>query len=168
MAAGISGSIKLAASIIDTLAAGVNRTNAEDIDLSPTKSTAYADGTTAGKVNRAHYTPLAFTASTPIIPNLSTIVCADGTVGMTYIRTILGFNDSTTDGQDITVGGGTTPFPLDLGGTTPTVLIRAGAFKVLFHKPLGATGLAVGSNVLLKLDPGSAAFAGRLLILGHT
>lgn len=167
MATGLMGIIKLSAAIVDTLAAGVNRTSDEGIDLSPSKATSYADGTTAGKINRAYYTPLAFTASTPIIPNLSTIVCADGSVGMAYVRTILGFNDSAVDGQDIIVGGGTTPFPLDLGGTAPTVTIRAGAMKILFHKPLGATGLAVGANVLLKLDPGAFAFAGRLLILGH-
>lgn len=167
MATGLNGIIKLSATIIQTLQAGLNRSAIEEIDLSPSKATSYSDGTAAGKVNRGYYAPLTFSASTPIVVNLSTIVCADGSVGMAYVRTVLGFNNATVDAQDITCGGGTTPFPLDLGGTGPTVTIRAGGFKVLFHKPLGTTGLAVGSNVNIRLDPGSAAFAGQLLILGH-
>lgn len=168
MAAGLTGQIKLQSTMIQTLAAGVvNRVAEEAIDLNPSKVTAYSNGTTAGKVTLAYYLPLVFTISTPIIPNLSTIVCADGTVGMAYIREILLFNDSITDGQDIIAGGGTTPFPLDLAGTTPTVLVRAGAFKSIFSKPLGTTGLAVSTNVLLKLDPQAFAYAGRLLVLGH-
>jgi hypothetical protein len=163
----ISGSIILKSTIVETLADDATRTETEAVSFGTTKTTTYTDGTTAGKCNRVYYREFTATA-TPYVLNLSTIVCNDGSVGMPYVRDGLVIHAGTVDGQNLTYGGGTTPFVPELGGTSPTETIQAGTAKRLFSKPLGATGHAVGANVNFRLDPGSATISGTILILGHS
>lgn len=167
--ASTSGTIQLASTITDTLAAGATRPAAVAVSLQisgASATTTYSNGTAASQVSRAYY----FTgsaAATPTTIVLSTIVCTDGGVGFTHVREILIYNDSSTDGQTLTVGGGTTPFTPDLAGTSPTMTVQAGTSKRYVSKPLGTTGHAVSTNINLRIDPGASTITFRVLILGY-
>lgn len=161
----ITGGISISSTIVDTLAAGALRPVATQVNLAITHARTYSDGSAAGMVSRAYYFSGTATA-TPTTINLSTIVGTDGGVGFTHIREIIVINDATVDGSTLIVGGGTTPFNPDAGGTTPTTTVQAGASKRYVSKPLGTTGHAVSTNVNLKIDPSAATVAFRVLILG--
>jgi hypothetical protein len=162
----VTGAIKVVSSIVDTLAAGATRPAQVSVSLGLDHSITFSDGTSANKFTKCYYFS-GSAAATPTIINLSTIVCTDGTVGMAYVRAIIGANDNTTDGQTLIYGGGTTPFNPDSGGTTPTTTIQAGAAKLLVYKPLGTTGHAVSTNINLKFDPTAATVAFRVWVFGH-
>jgi hypothetical protein len=162
----VTGAIKVVSSIVDTLAAGATRPASVSVSLALDHSNTFTDGVTANKFNKCYYFS-GSAAATPTVINLSTIVCTDGTVGMTHVRAIIAANDNTTDGQTLIFGGGTTPFQPDLAGTTPTETIHPGSAKILVYKPLGTTGHAVSTNVNLKFDPTAATVAFRVWVFGH-
>jgi hypothetical protein len=162
----LSGTISLAAAMIEVLADTAYRMSTLPMRFNPGKVTTYADGSTANQVESVFYHEFTATAA-PQDYDLSAIVCNDGTVGMPYVREVLVFHDGGTDGEVLTYGGGTNPFIPDLAGAGPTEKIQAGTAKRLVSKPLGATGHAVGANVGIRLDPGAATISGKILILGH-
>lgn len=162
----VTGSIRVASSIVDTLAAGATRPAQVSVPVGLDHSISFTDGVTANKFNKCYYFSGSAVA-TPTVINLSTIVCTDGTVGMTHVRAIIAANDNTVDGETLIYGGGTTPFNPEAGGTTPTITIAPGSPKVLVYKPLGTTGHAVSTNINLKFDPSAATVAFRVWVYGH-
>ena len=164
----ISGDITEAINLVDTLAAGANRPTAIPFLVQFRHSLIWANGTGAGQGNRIFYLADTAVASTPYIINLSTIVCIDGSVGMTHVRDGLIPNDAIIDGRILTYGGGTTPFQPFLAGTTPTLIIPAGGVFRIPPKPLGTLGYVVSTAVNIKLDPGAVDVPFRILLLGSS
>lgn len=162
----IAGSVKFSVNVTDTLAAGTTRPSAVAVPMQFDKSLNYADGTTANKSTREYYYSGTATA-TPTVIDLSTIVCSDGSVGMTHVRECWVYNDDTVDTHTLSCFGGTTPFAPHLAGTTPTQVIHPGGLPGGFSKPLGTAGHAVSTNVNLKVDPGANTVAFRVWILGY-
>jgi hypothetical protein len=164
----IAGSVKHNVGITDTLAAGTTRPSAVEYAFRIEKSVVYTNGSTAAnQANRTYYFSGTATA-TPTTINLSTIVCADGSVGMTHVRELWIYNDDTVDTETLTCFGGTTPFAPHLAGTTPTQVIWPGGLPGGFSKPLGVAGHAVSTNVNVKIDPGAATVPFRVYILGYS
>jgi hypothetical protein len=161
----VTGSVKLQSSISESLAAGATRAAQVTVPLSLESTTTYTDGSAANMVNDTYYFS-GSAAGTPTTINLSTIVCTDGTVGLTYIREIIIANDATNSAYTLIYGGGTTPFTPELAGTTPTEIIQPGTAKRVVSKPLGTTGHVVSTAVNVKLDPGANTVAFRIWIFG--
>jgi hypothetical protein len=122
-------------------------------------------GNTAGNVDRCFCEPFTVTAGTPLTVNVSTATDPIGNaLGIVHVTSVLVENDSTTAGQDFTIGGGTHPV---LGTDQGTAQANGGIFCVVNPNP----GYAVvsGTSDTLQISVASGTnVAGKITIFGRS
>jgi hypothetical protein len=99
----LNGSVSLLTDFTEVLPDDSTRTRPQPVRIDPGKVTSYVDGDAAGQVELMFYREFTATAA-PVVYNLSTIVCNDGTVGMAYVREIVGHHDGTDAAKVLTYG----------------------------------------------------------------
>lgn len=121
-------------------------------------------GTSAGDVNIEYYRPIAVSVGTPLVLDLTNLTDPLGnSISMSVVTAILLSNESTTTGQDLTLGGGTHPLfaampvPAQAGGGAVGVLAPASGFAVVSGT----------SNTLQVTAAAGSGVPGRLTILGR-
>jgi hypothetical protein len=132
-----------------------------------------ANGTAADQCNLQYINTLALVASTPQALNLQSLTDVYGnSLSFSKIRQIIINMKSTTDGQTLTLGYGTTTANAwtSLVSNPGTITLQAATTNnnaVFVLTAPNTTGWAVGSsNRLLQFDPGSATFNVDVLIWG--
>jgi hypothetical protein len=126
---------------------------------------AIGSGNSAGNVDRCFCEPFTVTAGTPLTVNVSSATDPMGNaLGMLHVTSVLVENDSTTGGQDFTVGAGTHPV---LGTDQGTAQANGGVFCVVNPNP----GYAVvsGTSDTLQISVASGTnVPGKITILGRS
>jgi len=122
-------------------------------------------GNTAGNVDRCFCEAFTVTAGTPLTINVATATDPMGNaLGMVHVTSVLVENDSTTAGQDFTVGGGTHPV---LGTDQGTAQANGGVVCIVNPNP----GYAVvsGTSDTLQISVASGTnVAGKVTVLGRS
>ena len=124
-----------------------------------------AAGNSAGNVDRCYAATFAVTAGTPLTINLATALDPLGNpMGIVHVTAVLVENDSTTAGQDFTVGGGTHAV---LGSDQFTAQANGGAAMIANPNP--GYAVTVGSADTLTVSVASgAAVPGKITVLGRS
>ncbi|MGD0540591.1 MAG: hypothetical protein ABSB33_03635 [Tepidisphaeraceae bacterium] len=122
-------------------------------------------GNSAGNVDRCFSEPFTVSAGSPLTVNLSSAVDPLGNaLAMVHVTSVLVENDSSTAGQDFTVGGGTHPvLETDQG----TAQANGGAFLVTNPNP-GYSVVAAASDTLQISVASGTNVPGKLTILGRS
>jgi hypothetical protein len=128
-------------------------------------SIALGAGNTAGSVDRCFSESFTVSAGTPLTVNLSSATDPLGNaVGMVHVTSVLVENDSTTAGQDFTVGGGTHPV---LGTDQGTAQANGGEFLVTNPNP--GYSVVSGTSDTLQISVASGTnVPGKVTILGRS
>lgn len=167
MSNAITGGAALSVTFTQQLDAGATRLNAYPVPVQPSQSASYTTGTAANQVQKLAQESGTTVASTPVDIDLSAIACVDGSTGLAHVRELIVFNDDATN--VLTVGDDgvvTNAWDAWCSGTSPRVLVQPGG-NLRITKPLGTNGFAVDStHKVLRLDPGSAAIAYRVVVAG--
>lgn len=122
-------------------------------------------GNSPGNVDRCLSEPFTVTAGTPLTFNLTTALDPIGNaLGMLHVTSVLVENDSTTAGQDFTVGGGTHPA---LGTDQGTAQANGGVFCVVNPNP--GYAIVSGSSDTLQISVAAGTnVPGKITILGRS
>jgi len=122
-------------------------------------------GSTGGNVSGCFSESFTVTAGTPLAIALGTVNDPLGNaLGFVHVTSVLVENDSTTAGQDFTVGGGTHPV---LGTDQGTAQANGGAFFVLNPNP-GYSVVSGTSDTLQITVAAGTSVAGKVTILGRS
>jgi hypothetical protein len=122
-------------------------------------------GNTAGNVDRCFSESFTVSAGSPLTVNLSSAADPLGNaVGIVHVTSVLVENDSSTAGQDFTVGGGTHPV---LGTDQGTAQANGGAFLVTNPNP-GYSVVASASDTLQISVASGTNVPGKVTILGRS
>jgi hypothetical protein len=122
-------------------------------------------GNSPGNVDRCFSEPFTVTAGTPLTINLSTALDPIGNaLAMLHVTSILVENDSTTAGQNFTVGGGTNPA---LGTDQGTAQANGGVFCVVNPNP-GYAVVSGASDTLQITVAAGTSVPGKITILGRS
>jgi hypothetical protein len=126
---------------------------------------ALGSGNSAGNVDRCFSEPFTITSGTPLTINVSTALDPLGNaLGMVHVTSVLVENDSTTAGQDFTVGGGTHPV---LGTDQATAQANGGMVYIL--NPNSGYSVVSGTSDTLQISVASGtSVAGKITILGRS
>lgn len=122
-------------------------------------------GNTTGNVDRCYSTAFTVSAGTPLTINLTTALDPmQNAVGMLHVSGILVENDSTTSGQDMTIGGGTHPI-----SATDSGLAQANGGVHLMWNPSPGYAVTSGSadTVTITVAAGTNV-PGKITILGRS
>lgn len=122
-------------------------------------------GSTTGNVNAIIQSNLSITSGTPFTVNVASGLDPFGTAaGMVHVSTIIVENDSTTTGQDFTIGGGTHPV---LGSDSHLCQANGGVVFVCNPSPGYAVTGSSADTLTITVAAGTSV-AGKLTILGRT
>jgi hypothetical protein len=122
-------------------------------------------GNTAGNVDRCLSESFTVSAGSPLTVNLTSAFDPLGNaLGMVHVTSVLVENDSSTAGQDFTVGGGTHPV---LGTDQGTAQANGGALLVTNPNP-GYSVVASTSDTLQISVASGTNVPGKLTILGRS
>jgi hypothetical protein len=122
-------------------------------------------GNSAGNVDRCFCEPFTVTAGMPLTINVSSAADPIGNaLGMVHVTSILVENDSTTAGQDFTVGGGTHPV---LGTDQGTAQANGGIFCVFNPNP-GYSVVSGTSDTLQISVAAGTNVPGKITIFGRS
>jgi len=126
---------------------------------------AIGTGNTAGNVDRCFSESFTVTAGTPLTINVSSATDPIGSaLGMVHVTSVVVENDSTTAGQDFTVGAGTHPV---LGTDQGTAQANGGVFCVLNPNP--GYSVVSGTSDTLQISVASGTnVAGKITIFGRS
>jgi len=126
---------------------------------------AIGTGNTAGNVDRCFSESFTVTAGTPLTINVSSATDPIGSaLGMVHVTSVVVENDSTTAGQDFTVGAGTHPV---LGTDQGTAQANGGVFCVLNPNP--GYSVVSGTSDTLQVSVASGTnVAGKITIFGRS
>ena len=122
-------------------------------------------GNSAGNVDRCFSEAFTVTSGTPLTINVTTALDPLGTaIACVHVTSVLVENDSTTAGQDFTVGGGTHPV---LGTDQGTAQANGGVFFVINPSP-GYTVSSGSADTLSIAVAAGTNVAGKVTILGRS
>jgi hypothetical protein len=122
-------------------------------------------GNTAGNVDRCFSESFTITAGTPLTINVATATDPLGNaLGIVHVSSILVENDSTTAGQDFTVGGGTHPV---LGTDQATAQANGGAVCIVNPNPGYAVVSGASDTLQISVAAGTSV-TGKVTILGRS
>ena len=97
-------------------------------------SQALTVGNTAGQANKAYQAALTVSTGTPLSIDLASLTDVTGAaITLTHVTTIVITNNSTTTGQDLTIGGGSNPLSASVAG----VASANGGFMVNHNPAVG-------------------------------
>jgi hypothetical protein len=116
-------------------------------------------------VDRCFSESFTVTAGTPLTINVSSATDPIGSaLGMVHVTSVVVENDSTTAGQDFTVGAGTHPV---LGTDQGTAQANGGVFCVLNPNP--GYSVVSGTSDTLQISVASGTnVAGKITIFGRS
>jgi hypothetical protein len=122
-------------------------------------------GGTAGNVNLCFCEPFTVSSGTPLTINVGTALDPMGNaLGMVHVSCVLVENDSTTAGQDFTVGGGTHPV---LGSDQYTAQANGGVAFVC--NPNSGYSVVSGTSDTLQISVAAGtSVSGKVTILGRS
>ncbi|HEX4056230.1 MAG TPA: hypothetical protein VHX86_18370 [Tepidisphaeraceae bacterium] len=122
-------------------------------------------GNSAGNVDGCFSEPFTVSAGTPLTITLPSATDPLGNVlAMVHVTSVLVENDSTTSGQDFTVGGGTHPV---LGTDQGTAQANGGTFFVINPNP--GYSVVAGTSDTLQISAASGVnVPGKVTILGRS
>lgn len=166
MAGTISGTIRLVSKLKTTIPSDPGLTDGYDAPAGADDTVTYGPGTGPGQANRLYSHGATATAS-PAVFDLSTIVTADGQVGLSHWRELIVYNNDAVHDLvwDFTVANANTAM-FSSGGTGVKLTIPPGGHH-RFTKPLGTSGYVVdGTHKVVSLDPGANTVAYRFIALG--
>lgn len=120
-------------------------------------------GSTAGQINRKHSVDFAVTAGTPYTLDLTALTDLNGAaMSFSFWTHLLIENESTTTGQDMTVGGGTNGvFTAD-----PVPIQANGGGRMWLNPNPGVTVDGTHKIIQITVAAGTAV-AGKLTIFGR-
>ncbi|MGA3066086.1 MAG: hypothetical protein ABSF29_04480 [Tepidisphaeraceae bacterium] len=122
-------------------------------------------GNTTGSVDRCFSEPFNVTSGTPLTINLVTALDPLGTaLGAVHVTSVLVENDSTTTGQNFTVGAGTNPV---LGTDQGTAQANGGVFFVINPNP-GYSVVSGTSDTLQISVAAGTNVPGKVTILARS
>jgi hypothetical protein len=122
-------------------------------------------GNTPGNVDRCFSEPFTVTSGTPLTINLVTALDPLGSaLGAVHVTSVLVENDSTTAGQDFTVGAGTHPV---LGTDQGTAQANGGVFFVINPNP-GYSVVSGTSDTLQISVAAGTNVSGKVTILARS
>jgi len=162
----IAGTVAMNVNFSVGLAATGNVLTAYSVPVSPQQTHSYTAGTGAAQINKVAGLGGSAAAS-PASIDLTAVVCADGTTGLSHVRELIVYNDSTTNvlTWDFTVSNALTAM-FSAGGTSAKVSVNPGAHQ-RFNVPLGTNGYVVDStHKIISLDPGANTIAYRIVLAG--
>lgn len=127
----------------------------------------YSNGTAANQGTKFYQVKKTATAALSTT-DLTTVVCSDGTVGISHVREGIIWIDDTDATHTANLTTPTNSFLLRfLGGTAPTITLQPGVPWAFPACPLATTGYTVDStHKTIDFDPGSATIIYRILIIG--
>lgn len=160
----ISGEFQFRSLINDRLPVTEYRPVVLDVPLPFNVTLKYNDGNAAKQAKKTFYHKTQAVGAIYSL-NLSTMICTDGSAGMTHIRELFVFHDGTDEAYYIDLFDGVNAFRPHMTGTSERC--EAGDF-VRVCKSGGALGYPVGSNNILYLNPGVNTVPFRICILGST
>jgi hypothetical protein len=122
-------------------------------------------GNSAGNVDRCFSESFTVTAGTPLTVNVSSATDPIGNaLGMLHVTSVLVENDSTTAGQDFTVGAGTHPV---LGTDQGTAQANGGVFCVVNPSP--GYSVVSGTSDTLQVSVASGTnVPGKITVFGRS
>jgi len=122
-------------------------------------------GNTVGNVDRCFCEAFTVSAGTPLTVNVGSATDPMGNaLGIVHVTSVVVENDSTTAGQDFTVGGGTHPV---LGTDQGTAQANGGVFCLVNPNP-GYAVVSGTSDTLQVLVASGTSVAGKITILGRS
>lgn len=122
-------------------------------------------GNTGGNIDGCFSEPFTVSAGTPLTISLTAINDALGNaISFVHVTSVLVENDSTTAGQNFTVGGGTHPV---LGTDQGTAQANGGSFLVFNPNP-GYSVVSGTSDTLQILVASGTNVPGKLTIFGRS
>jgi hypothetical protein len=126
---------------------------------------ALGSGNSAGNVDQCLSEPFTVSAGSPLTINLSSATDPlGGALAFAHVSGVLVENDSTTAGQDFTVGGGTHPV---LGTDQGTAQANGGAFFVINPNP--GYSVVSGTSDTLQISVASGTnVPGKITVLGRS
>jgi hypothetical protein len=121
-------------------------------------------GSGSGSVNLEYHTPVTVTSGSPLVLDLTNLTDPLGNaIAFAVVTAILLTNDSTTTGNDLSLGGGTTP----LVATCPLPAQAAGGAVAVLAPAAGLTVTSGSTNKLQIAAAAGSAVPGKLTILGR-
>jgi uncharacterized membrane protein len=121
-------------------------------------------GSTAGNINLVYQVGFAITTGTPWTVNVNTGTDPYGmTLSMVHVAAIIVENDSTTTGQDFTIGGGTHSV---LGSDSYFCQANGGVICIVNPSP-GYTVSSGSTDTLTIAVAAGTGVAGRITIFGR-
>ncbi len=162
----VGGSVRLVSSLTTTIPAAAGLNNGYAIPAGLDYSIFFSPGTGPRQGNRVYSSP-GIAAAAPASIDLSTIVTADGQVGLSHWRVLIVCNDDPVNPLvwDFTATHANTEM-FAAGGVTAKLTIEPGGFQA-FVKPLGTNGGVIDStHNVVALDPGANTVSYRFIALG--
>ncbi|MGD1275671.1 MAG: hypothetical protein ABR964_00435 [Tepidisphaeraceae bacterium] len=136
---------------------------ASQVNHSPTFTV--GAGNTAGNVDRCYSAPIQVSAGAPLTINVGTALDPlQNALGMLHVCAILVENDSTTAGQDMTIGGGTHPVSATDSGTAQA---NGGVWLMWNPNPGYAVSAGSADTITVTVAAGTNV-AGKITILGRS
>lgn len=170
MAATTSGTVQAGVNITKSnlLIAGINITTPVNLP-SGGLPIAFAPGTGPGQISDVWSDTRSYNA-TPTVHDLTALTAAATNTGLGAFAKIkvlhVQNNEAADSGKDIIVGANaTTPFVGPLGGTTPTITVKAGCSLLIYD--LSTAGWTCSTAKFLKLDPGANNVSVTLTLAGN-
>jgi hypothetical protein len=162
----ISGEISLSCNVKATLPETASRPSSSVVTFPILEKVSYSLGDASDQISKAFYYSDSLVGAAFVL-NLSTMVCIDGTVGMTHVRELIIINKGDSETEFLTLFGGANAFKPHLIGTDPTERLEAGSTFRL-SKPKWPLGFVVGSNVNMSIDPGLLTIPVKIYVFGST
>jgi hypothetical protein len=122
-------------------------------------------GNTPGNVDRCYAASFQVSAGTPLTVNLGTALDPlQNPIGLVHVSAILVENDSTTSGQDFTIGGGTHPISATDSGTAQA---NGGVWMMWNPNPGYTVATGSADTVTITVAAGTNV-PGKITILGRS
>jgi hypothetical protein len=122
-------------------------------------------GNTPGNADRCYAAPFTVSAGTPLTINLATALDPLlNAIGLVHVSAILIENDSTTAGQDFTIGGGTHPISATDSGTAQA----NGGVWMMWNPSPGYTVTSGSADTLTISVAAGTNVPGKITILGRS
>jgi hypothetical protein len=133
--------------------------------VSHSPSGAISAGNSAGSTDRCYSTSFQVTAGTPLTINLTTAFDPmQNAIGMVHVCGILLENDSTTTGQDMTIGGGTHPLSASDSGLAQA----KGGIYLMWNPNPGYTVTSGSADTVTITVASGTNVPGKITIFGRS
>lgn len=129
-----------------------------------TIANALTSGSGAGQVNKTYSSAFTVTSGSPLVLDLTTglVDPLGNALVFSEVSAILISNDSTTAGQDFTIGGGTNP----LFASAPNIVAANGGAWMILNPTAQITVDSTHKTVQISVAAGTSV-PGKITVIGH-